>query len=477
MSVAHKWSPIEDGGTIDLSLEELPPLIEVWKEQSSVLAETDAIRTFNERLNREWAIETGFIERVYAIDRGTTQILIEKGIEASLIPREGSGRDPDQIAAILQDHLDALDGMFAFIKGERDVSVGYIKELHGALLRHIDTHTVKDSSGRFFEVPLLKGVYKTLPNSPTRPDGTIHDYCPPEHVASEMDRLMEIHRKHVEAKLPMAIQAAWLHHAFTQIHPFTDGNGRVARTLASLVFVKGGAFPLVIRREDHVRYIEALEQADAGNLSPLVRLFVAAERRVCLQALQALPWPGARTDSTAPATPEEAISAIRETLVRKREVIPRPWEAATTLRANLILHAQGRINGVNQALQSELQGSPRFRTTLRGLAAAQEAAGAVREVASQLGIETTSESTEGVALELHPGPCNIVLAMLVAGKDFRGVIVGVLGFIGPDKKAVLAADDIFQLNYKDTQNSVTSRFNRWLDVGLTRALELWRERL
>ncbi len=258
MSVAHKWSPIEDGGTIDLSLEELPPLIEVWKEQSSVLAETDAIRTFNERLNREWAIETGFIERVYAIDRGTTQILIEKGIEASLIPREGSGRDPDQIAAILQDHLDALDGMFAFIKGERDVSVGYIKELHGALLRHIDTHTVKDSSGRFFEVPLLKGVYKTLPNSPTRPDGTIHDYCPPEHVASEMDRLMEIHRKHVEAKLPMAIQAAWLHHAFTQIHPFTDGNGRVARTLASLVFVKGGAFPLVIRREDHVRYIEAL---------------------------------------------------------------------------------------------------------------------------------------------------------------------------------------------------------------------------
>jgi hypothetical protein len=41
---------------------------------------------FEKRLRREWAIETGIIEDVYTLDRGVTRILIEKGIDAALIP-------------------------------------------------------------------------------------------------------------------------------------------------------------------------------------------------------------------------------------------------------------------------------------------------------------------------------------------------------------------------------------------------------
>ena len=112
---------------------------------------------------------------------------------------------------------------------------------------------------------------KIQPNYPVR-DGVTYTYCPPEQVASEMDRLIELHREHVAQSVPTEVQAAWLHHRFTQIHPFQDGNGRVARALASLVLVKDGLFPLVVTRDDKVKYLDALEAADGGNLKPLIDL-------------------------------------------------------------------------------------------------------------------------------------------------------------------------------------------------------------
>jgi len=64
-----------------------------------------------------------------------------------------------------------------------------------------------------------------------------------------------------------------LHHAFSQIHPFQDGNGRIARLLASFVLIKGGLFPLSIDRGDRSKYIDALESADNHEYQPLVDVF------------------------------------------------------------------------------------------------------------------------------------------------------------------------------------------------------------
>src|SRR5262249_3917808 len=149
---------------------------------------------------------------------------------------------------------------------------------HAALLRNQGSYSVVDQFGQASERALEKGQYKTTPNSPTRPNGSVHEYCPPEHVASEMDRLGEMHAQHQARGVPPEVEAAWLHHRFSQIHPFADGNGRVARAISSLVFIKAGWFPLIVKREDWTRYIEALEKADQVDLRPLVALFVDAQR-------------------------------------------------------------------------------------------------------------------------------------------------------------------------------------------------------
>jgi Fic family protein len=62
------------------------------------------------------------------------------------------------------------------------------------------------------------------------------------------------------------------HHKMTAIHPFMDGNGRVARLLLNLILVRSG-YPIVnIKREDRPRYYEALTFADVGLYSALISL-------------------------------------------------------------------------------------------------------------------------------------------------------------------------------------------------------------
>jgi Fic family protein len=269
----HEWTPITDlpDNWPEMVNAELQSLPNYWHNQRSKLTELSDVTRFEEHLQREWAIETGAIEDVYRIDKGTTETLIEHGIRAALIPHGATDKPAELVADIIQAQKDALEGIFAFVKQDRQLSAGYIKELHASLTRHQNVVTARDPKGNLVEVALEHGKYKTHPNNPQKSDGEVHEYCPPEHVASEMDRLVAMHLKH--ETVSVEVESAWLHHRFTQIHPFQDGNGRVARALASLVAIRSGWFPLLIRRSDVAEYIGALEQADQGILWPLVTLF------------------------------------------------------------------------------------------------------------------------------------------------------------------------------------------------------------
>lgn len=282
------WQPIEDISHHwqNLANSELPPLVKVWNDQAQRLRTSGEFKTFMEKLRREIAIETGVIERLYTIDRGITRLLIEQGINEALIPHGATDQPVKRVVALIKDQEAAVKGLFDFVGQQRSLSTSYIKQLHQALTRNQNsTEALVPLTGQIIEVALLRGDWKKHPNNPLRPDGVLHEYCPPEQVASEMDKLIEWHRQHLSNEIPPEIEAAWLHHRFTQIHPFQDGNGRVARCLASLVFIQAGWFPLVLTRDDRGIYIDSLEKADQGDLSPLIELFSKAQKQAFIRSL------------------------------------------------------------------------------------------------------------------------------------------------------------------------------------------------
>jgi Fic family protein len=162
--------------------------------------------------------------------------------------------------------------------------VGFIHELHAALTRSQSVISAQDIKGEKVEVPLEHGKFKLLPNYPRRGD-VVYQYCPPEQTASEMDRLVEMAQEYLEGQVPPEVLAAWLHHRFTQIHPYQDGNGRVARALATIVLVKAGLGPFTVDVQNKARYLDRLEDADRGDLRPLV-LVVAREQDRLLQRIR-----------------------------------------------------------------------------------------------------------------------------------------------------------------------------------------------
>ncbi len=281
------WEPITglDDNWGHLVSRELSPLAAVWNEQRESLSETESLNEFNEQLAREWAIETGILESLYTLDRGVTQLLIERGIHETLISHSSTDRPPELVAALIHDQKEAVDWLFEFVESERPFAESFIKEIHALITRSQLTAAGRDHLGRRTEIPLRRGVYKLRSNNPTLADGAVHEYCPPEQVTVEMERLIEFHDRYLEEEMAPEVLSAWLHHRFTQIHPFQDGNGRVARALASLVLIRAGWFPLVIHRDQHTEYIDACESADRGDLAPLVDLFAAAQRKAFTSAL------------------------------------------------------------------------------------------------------------------------------------------------------------------------------------------------
>jgi Fic family protein len=280
------WEPITDIPE-NLYTYTDPGFHQLVKKWGEVRGKTpkSTMEIINSEIRREWAIETGKIEGLYTLTKGMTETLIKHGISAKLISHSSTNRDPELVAAMLQDQHDVIEGLFDFVGQRRTLSLSYIREMHQTFTRHQDTTVALTPEGKLVEVTLIKGDWKKWPNNPLQKDVSIHEYCPPEHVPAEMDRLVKMHTSHIEKKVHPEVEAAFLHHRFTQIHPFQDGNGRVARALASLVFLRGGDFPCVVRDEERAGYISALEAADEGHLLTLIEFMVEKQKVLMLKAL------------------------------------------------------------------------------------------------------------------------------------------------------------------------------------------------
>ncbi|WP_413163084.1 Fic family protein [Capilliphycus salinus ALCB114379] len=482
------WQQIEDLPSTwkNLASSELPPLVTVWNEQADRLRQSGEFQAFNEKLRREIAIETGIIERLYTIDRGITRLLIEQGINEALIPHGATDRPVKQVVSLIKDQEAAIEGLFDFVGGQRTLSTFYIKQLHQLLTQSQDSTEALDSfTGNIFRVSLIKGDWKRQPNNPLRPDGSVHEYCPPEQVASEMDRLIELHHQHRDQKVPPEIEAAWLHHRFTQIHPFQDGNGRVARCLASLVFIQASWFPLVLTRDDRAVYITALEEADQGNLSSLINLFAKSQKQAFLRSLGL----SEQVLSKARRT-QVIISSIAEKLKRNQSAsIQERCKKAESFATNLFDIAVNRLEDVADEIKLSVQNfidDAQVFTISSPLGDSRSYYHRyqVVETAKQLGYFANIRNYHTwIQLVINvETSTTLLLSFHVLGHEYRGLLVCTACAYHRDdseegerniSEIQSLTDSPFQFSYADEEDNLVERFKQWLEDIIVTGLEYW----
>ena len=94
----------------------------------------------------------------------------------------------------------------------------------------------------------------------------------------QLDLLLELYDEYRDAHHPLLV-GAWLHHRFMQIHPFADGNGRTGRMLLNWHLRRADWLPISVHRKDRDRYLDAMDRADAGDLSVLTNFLIAMNRK------------------------------------------------------------------------------------------------------------------------------------------------------------------------------------------------------
>ena len=489
IDIAYKWNHIEDlpSDLLDRKNIEIVNIAEIWEEYREKLSNVGSFKLFNDRLRREWAIETGIIEGLYSLDRGITQLLIEKGIEDSLIPFGTTDKPVSEIIPILKDQESTLEGLFDFVSSKRKLTTSYVKELHQNLTRNQNTTNAINSLGESVKVPLLRGAWKTQSNNPLRKDGMIHEYCPPEHVASEMDALIEKYDVLDQLGVSPEIAAAWLHHRFTQIHPFQDGNGRVARALASLVFIKAGWFPLVISRDLREEYIKSLEVADIDqDLIPLIDLMSKIQQKSFIKALSISEETLRQTEPI-----EDVISRASEKIrQRKFEEYQGMLESAISLAEFLETIAEARLKEIKIKLDRLKEADSEFFCNVTRSNSTNDFwfRHEIVEIAKKEEYFADTRIHKGwVRLKIvEDREISIILSIHGLGIQFLGLMAASAFLLYKDRtedstsissSPLKIFRDLFQFSYKDNKDDLKRRFEKWVNEAILVGLNEWQKQL
>ncbi|SES85572.1 Fic family protein [Methanococcoides vulcani] len=159
----------------------------------------------------------------------------------------------------LREHLEASNNARAFdlieelAKDKKPIDHILVQQIH-----EIVTKNILEDAGKYRTKNVrITGATKTSPDW--------------SKIVKMLDVLFE---KVNSAKSDPIETSAILHHGFVEIHPFIDGNGRVARLITNLYLMGNNYPPIVLKKEDRLKYYKALRSADSGNLKPFAN-FVA----------------------------------------------------------------------------------------------------------------------------------------------------------------------------------------------------------
>ena len=139
----------------------------------------------------------------------------------------------------------------------------FIRQLHHTILR--EDYTVYKSlpGGQHTSYVVHAGVYKTRPNSVITRSGTRFEYASPEETPALMSDLVSWYNEEEQkGELTLAELCALFHYRYIRIHPFEDGNGRIARLLVNFILTRHHYPMIVVKSADKENYLNALSTCD-----------------------------------------------------------------------------------------------------------------------------------------------------------------------------------------------------------------------
>jgi len=277
---------------------------------------------------RAAAIDTGAIEGLYQVDRGFTMSVALQ----TLAWEHALGERGEGVRELFEAQLAGYELAIDAVAGKTPFSEAWLRSLHEQICAPRATYRVHTAMG-WQEQPFQKGRYKESPNHVRLADGSYHAYAPVAAVAPEMHRLFEQLRTTAFEEAHPVEQTAYAHYALTTVHPFADGNGRVARALGSVYLYKDLSIPLVVYANQRAAYFDALAKADEGDPGPWLA-FVANRGLDTMQLVEetlrtaAGPRPDEVAESLA-ALASPAVERLQNLAWRLLAEVQTRWVRAT----------------------------------------------------------------------------------------------------------------------------------------------------
>ena len=158
------------------------------------------------------------------------------------------GKEPREIYEAIN-HKKALELVFENLKNNDEFDERLIKKLNETINKDI-----KETEGYRKVQVFIRGSEHIPPEPQKIPN--LMNYFIYNYNHNEEELFTKIARFHIE---------------FEKIHPFYDGNGRTGRLLINYELLKNDIYPVVITKENRVKYFEFLRQNDINGFAEWLR--------------------------------------------------------------------------------------------------------------------------------------------------------------------------------------------------------------
>ncbi|MFC0540633.1 Fic family protein [Kutzneria chonburiensis] len=300
-------------------------------------ASIEVVRDVIERIEREVAAESVAVEGFFELTPGESRSIGNEDENWEHILTEQSDTGLSIFESQLRGYIYAREHAMS----SQPITEQFIRELHVTSCAAQKTYSVdvRILDGRRTEQrPLTHGEYKKTENLVYSRSGKAHAYAPPDEVKPEMDRLIQQLRGDIFESAPPVTQAAYAHYTLVSIHPFEDGNGRVARALASVFLYRAYGVPLAIYSDRKRTYLQALEGANMGRPHDFLKYI---EQKITASFVRIATEIQVRSN---PNTSDELASLSETFMEHRRVLVPNAGSVARAIAPQVISKFDGALS-------------------------------------------------------------------------------------------------------------------------------------